>query len=137
MCCVFFFIHKPRDTEHYCKLAGQVEVFVSNRICSWQSFSFVLLLQGIDLQRDPQAEDIVIDVARAACVSHTCQRFLCCICGRCLQVLSQPPSTSPGPLIGPQRQVGLSGFEEPVMKWSCQGPVIKNWLMDLIRFTPV
>lgn len=34
-------------------------------------------------------------------------------------------------LIGPQRRVVLSGFEEPVMEWSCQGKVIKSRVIDL------
>lgn len=37
-------------------------------------------------------------------------------------------------LIGPQRRVVLSGFEEPVMEWSCQGKVIKSWVIDLIQW---
>lgn len=36
-------------------------------------------------------------------------------------------------LIGPQRRVVLSGFEEPVMEWSCQGKVIKSRVIDLIQ----
>lgn len=36
-------------------------------------------------------------------------------------------------LIGPQRRVVLSGFEEPVMESSCQGKVIKSRVIDLIQ----
>lgn len=46
--------------------------------------------------------------------------------------MSDDPAALPS---GPHRQVGLSGLEEAVMKWSCQGPVIKSCLMYLIRFT--